>query len=219
MTVPPAARGRGARATQPTLASRAQRQLMRDMSSDRRVEESKATDIAVLSDRDDLTWDQAHEIIEWLYKQPYGKAAPAASAAAAAPAAGRREMPDTDALPNITRGGGYAIEASALALAGITGVDARGNTLLFFRAKTASSGRRYMQRLTGAPGGFSTEYMPGSQATTVALAELLAMDPTGYMQAFGEHYSVCGKCGAELTDDRSRRLKLGPDCARQRGLR
>lgn len=212
MTVPPAARARGARATRPALASNAQRQLMRDMARDRTVEESKAAGIVELSNRDDLTWDQAHEIIEWLYKQPFRSARPAAAPA------GSREMPDTDTLPDITRGGGYAIEASALGVAGLTDIDARGNTLLFFRAKTARSGRRYMQRLTGAPGGFSTEYMPGSQATTIKLAELLAIDPAGYLQAFGEHYSVCGKCGAELTDDDSRRRKLGPDCARQLGV-
>ena len=31
-------------------------------------------------------------------------------------------------------------------------------------------------------------------------------------KTFGEIYSVCGRCGAELTDDTSREHKFGPIC-------
>lgn len=209
-------RGRGSAATRPVLASGAQRALMRDMARDRQVTDAKAVSINELASRDDLLWDQAHELIDWLYTQPYK---PRGGSSAAAVPSAVPVMPSDALLPNITRGGGYAVESSALAVAGITGVDPRGNDILFFRVKTAkTSGKRYMQRLTGAPGSFATEYMAGSNPTTVAVAELLATDPAGYMQAFGEHYSVCGKCGAELTDDASRRRKLGPDCAKQLGV-
>lgn len=100
----------------------------------------------------------------------------------------------------------YAIPTEGL---DITGLDLHGNSLLFVEVKTWQ-GRTYMRRLHGSLGGFTRTKMP--VPVVEALAKIIASDPYGYTRKFGEHYSCCGKCGAELTDEESRRLLLGPVC-------
>lgn len=100
----------------------------------------------------------------------------------------------------------YAIPAEQVDLLGI---DLHGNSLLFVEVKTWQ-GRTYMRRLHGSVGGFTRTKMP--LPIVEAIAKTIASDPYGYTRKFGEHYSCCGKCGAELTDDESRRLMLGPVC-------
>jgi exosome complex RNA-binding protein Csl4 len=43
-------------------------------------------------------------------------------------------------------------------------------------------------------------------------AALREVTPLVATQRYGALYSVCSVCGAELTDDRSVELKLGPVC-------
>lgn len=74
----------------------------------------------------------------------------------------------------------------------------------------------YMRRLTGAPGGFTRHKL--SRDDTIALAKYIARDPYEFARLFGEHYSCCGKCGAELTDPTSRELQLGPECRKAFGF-
>jgi hypothetical protein len=76
-------------------------------------------------------------------------------------------------------------------------------------------GRLFMRRLTGAPGGFSRWHVNPEDAATIA--EHLAKDPYRYAKIFGERYSCCGSCGAELTDPVSRELQLGPECRKKFG--
>lgn len=75
---------------------------------------------------------------------------------------------------------------------------------------------RYLRRLTGAPSDFTRSRF--SPADALAVARVLNADALAYIRAFGEHFTVCGKCASPLTDERSRARFLGPDCARQLGV-
>lgn len=73
----------------------------------------------------------------------------------------------------------------------------------------------YMRRLTGSVGGFTRWKVANDDA--VALVNIIAQDPYKYTKIFGQHYSCCGSCGAELTDPISRELQLGPECRKKFG--
>jgi hypothetical protein len=77
-------------------------------------------------------------------------------------------------------------------------------------------GTRYVRRLTGSLGGFTRSKL--TTEDTLALAKIIASDAYGYTKLFGQHYSCCGKCGAELTDPISRSLLLGPTCRQAFGV-
>jgi hypothetical protein len=74
----------------------------------------------------------------------------------------------------------------------------------------------YIRRLHGAPGHFNRSRL--SVADTQVLVNIIKKSPLEYTQKFGELYSCCGKCGAELTDQVSRDLKLGPTCRKEFGM-
>jgi hypothetical protein len=76
-------------------------------------------------------------------------------------------------------------------------------------------GNLYMRRLHGSLGGFTRVRMANSDAITVV--ETIARNPYKYARIFGEIYSCCGSCGAELTDPKSRELQLGPECRKKFG--
>ena len=108
----------------------------------------------------------------------------------------------------------YAIPTSELAMvADGLGFDLHGD-LLFVEVKEYRT-VVFMRRLQGAPGAFSRLRMP--RETEDLLASLIKEDPYKYARLFGEHYRCCGKCGAELTDEKSRALMLGPDCRKAFG--
>lgn len=109
----------------------------------------------------------------------------------------------------------YAVPTAELAIvADALGIDLPGD-LLFVEVKEYR-GTVYMRRLQGAPGAFSRLRLP--RETEDILAAHIKTDPYKYARLFGEHYRCCGKCGAELTDEKSRRLQLGPDCRKAFGL-
>ena len=87
--------------------------------------------------------------------------------------------------------------------------------LLFVEVKNYR-GSVYMRRLTGNVGGFSRTRMPAAEIET--LAAIVRTNPLRYTQLFGAHYGVCGCCGAELTDEMSRSLLLGPVCRKRFNL-
>lgn len=93
---------------------------------------------------------------------------------------------------------------------------AHGNSLLFCEVREFKE-TRYLRVLRGAPGSFNREKI-SSRSTEHELVRQIATDPRSYAQAFGEHYSCCGSCGAELSDDQSRALHLGPECRKKFGL-
>ena len=71
-------------------------------------------------------------------------------------------------------------------------------------------GNLYMRRLTGSVGGFTRHKVPSQDS--IVIMDIIAKDPYKYAKIFGQHYSCCGSCGAELTDPVSRDLQLGPEC-------
>lgn len=87
--------------------------------------------------------------------------------------------------------------------------------LLFVEVKEYMS-ILYMRKLLGAPGGFTRTKLSVSDVKEIV--NIIAADPVKYARIFGEHYSCCGKCGAELTDPISRKLQFGPTCRAEFGL-
>lgn len=68
----------------------------------------------------------------------------------------------------------------------------------------------YLRRLLGSYGGFSR--IKPAPEDTLMFVRILIADPYKYAKLFASHYSVCAKCSAELTDEVSRELGLGPVC-------
>ena len=91
--------------------------------------------------------------------------------------------------------------------------DFRGD-LVFIEIKEYMS-TLYMRQLHGAPGSFNRSKL--STASVKAIVGIIATDPYGYTRLFGERYTCCGSCGAELTDPVSRELMLGPECRKKFG--
>lgn len=78
-------------------------------------------------------------------------------------------------------------------------------------------GTLYMRQLHGSIGDFTRTRFTASEVRS--LHDIIKREPVRYIQRFGELFSCCGKCGASLTDEASRARLLGPDCARQLGVR
>lgn len=76
--------------------------------------------------------------------------------------------------------------------------------------------RIYMKKLFGSVGAF-TRVRPKVE-DALAFVRIIQRDPYKYARKFAEHYKCCGKCGAELTDPRSRELLLGPECRKAFGF-
>jgi hypothetical protein len=76
--------------------------------------------------------------------------------------------------------------------------------------------RLQMNMLFGSVGAF-TRVRPAVE-DALAFIRIIQKEPYKYARLFAEHYKCCGKCGAELTDPRSRELMLGPDCRRAFGF-
>ena len=96
----------------------------------------------------------------------------------------------------------YAIPVSELMTDLLT--DAVHGDLVFLEVK------EYMKKLFGSVGAF-TRVRPAVEDALV-FVRIIKTDPYKYTKLFAEHYQCCGKCGAELTDPKSRELMLGPEC-------
>jgi hypothetical protein len=106
----------------------------------------------------------------------------------------------------------YAIPVSELDIS-LEGTPLTGD-LLFIEVKEYM-GNLYMRRLTGSVGGFTRHRVPSQDSITIM--NVISQDPYKYAKIFGQHYSCCGSCGAELTDPVSRDLQLGPECRKKFG--
>jgi hypothetical protein len=106
----------------------------------------------------------------------------------------------------------YAIPVSELDIS-LEGTPLTGD-LLFIEVKEYM-GNLYMRRLTGSVGGFTRHRVPSQDSVTIM--NVISQDPYKYAKIFGQHYSCCGSCGAELTDPVSRDLQLGPECRKKFG--
>lgn len=90
-----------------------------------------------------------------------------------------------------------------------------GNDFLFFRV-SEYKGRRRIMRLHGAPGSFTSSYIP--QAAAKGLINLIKGDPASYSRKFGDLFTCCGACLAPLTDPESRAVGFGPTCRARFGI-
>lgn len=105
----------------------------------------------------------------------------------------------------------YAVPAHTLM---IPGVEVKGD-LLFLEVRRYRE-TTYMRRLHGAPGRFQRTRFTPSQ--TIALAAVIKGKHVEFARLFGEHYTCCGRCGAPLTDQKSRESFLGPECRKVFGV-
>lgn len=83
--------------------------------------------------------------------------------------------------------------------------------LLFLEVKNYM-GKRQFARLSGAPGRFNRYRIPRDEATMIL--RYIAGRHVEFAKLFADHYKVCGRCAAELTDQTSRDLGFGPQCAK-----
>jgi hypothetical protein len=81
---------------------------------------------------------------------------------------------------------------------------------LLFVEITERYGPKKMKRLSGSPGSFARSDLHIDDA--LAVLRVIAKSPYDYTALFSRHYKVCGRCGAELTDPKSRDIGLGPEC-------
>lgn len=105
----------------------------------------------------------------------------------------------------------YAVPADDLAFSDATAL-LNGNDHLFVEVREYL-GTVYMRKLSGSLGGFVKTKLTASQQRDIIA--VLKSRPYAYTRIFGEIHACCGKCGAELTDKRSRELFLGPTCRKE----
>lgn len=77
-------------------------------------------------------------------------------------------------------------------------------------------GTTYLRLLVGAPGEFQRVRVGSERARTVA--SILKRDPLAAAQAFASFHTCCAVCGADLSDETSVALGLGPICRRRFSL-
>lgn len=158
-----------------------------------------------------LTGVRASLIIQFLLDQPRAFKAPAAGATS-------NVYADIDAALADVPASHYAIPADTLrgALTD-TNLDTVADLYLEVQAGRGKwKGRKFLKRLHGNPGGFTSTRLSPKDALTVA--RMLSRNPLEATQHYGEVFSVCGKCNAPLTDAESVAAKLGPICRKAFGL-
>jgi hypothetical protein len=107
----------------------------------------------------------------------------------------------------------YAIPTSELSMSLLDEVI---NSDHLFLSVREYKGHKYLRRLHGSVGSFTRTKL--STEDSMQIIKILSSDPYRFTKVFGEHYKCCGKCGADLTDDKSRELMLGPVCRKEFGL-
>lgn len=187
-------------------ASTAQMNFINDLLDGREMPASVLEGFKTMVSSPSFDKRQASMVIDTLKVMPR-KAAPSASASGSAPKAALVEA--LASIPNSK----YAVPVEHVDIV-LKDVNLTGD-LLFVEVREYM-GTRYMRRLTGSLGGFTRSKL--TTEDTLALAKIIASDAYGYTKLFGQHYSCCGKCGAELTDPVSRSLLLGPTCRQAFGV-
>lgn len=89
------------------------------------------------------------------------------------------------------------------------------NDLLFVEVKE-HLGKLQIRQLHGAVGDFTRTKL--SRKDALVILRHIAQDTYKYARLFGEHFVCCGKCAAPLTDEKSRKLQLGPICQKAFGF-
>lgn len=146
-----------------------------------------------------LTVANASSVIDTLKKMPFKK-----KSALVVPPSAIAELPKSF----------YAIPAPAVNL--VLKDEVVENDYLFV-VVAEYMGTRYMRKVLGSVGGFTRVKMTPRDVR--AVADLLSVEPLVFIQKFGELHKVCGKCGADLTDEKSRAFGFGPDCRKELGIK
>lgn len=183
-------------------ATAAQMNFINDLIASRQMTDDVREGFTAMVNAPSFDKKQASMVIDTLKMMPK----------ATKPAATATKSPMMEALSLVPKAR-YAVPAEEVDVL-LTSTPVTGD-LLFIEVREYN-GHLYMRRLTGAPGGFSRWKMANDDV--IALAKHIATDSYKYTKLFGEHYSCCGKCGAELTDPLSRQLLLGPTCRQAFGL-
>lgn len=88
--------------------------------------------------------------------------------------------------------------------------------LYFFEVVERKNGRRFVNRLIGAPGDWKRVWL--DYANTAAIVNAIHRDVKGAAKSFADQFTCCAKCQSPLSDAKSRSLGLGPDCRKAFGL-
>ena len=158
-----------------------------------------------------LTGVRASFIIQYLLDQPRAFKAPVAGATS-------NVYADIDAALADVPASHYAIPADTLrgALTD-TNLDTVADLYLQVQAGQGKwKGRKFLKRLHGNPGGFTSSRLSPKDALTVA--RMLARDSLTAAQHYGDVFAVCAKCHSPLTAEESVSVKLGPTCRKAWGL-
>lgn len=89
------------------------------------------------------------------------------------------------------------------------------NEVAFFEVVERKTGRRFINRLIGAPGGWERQFLPAAHQASAARS--FAADVKAAMDRYSDEFTACSKCDSPLSDDRSRAARLGPVCAKNLG--
>jgi uncharacterized protein DUF6011 len=95
----------------------------------------------------------------------------------------------------------------------LTRVDGTG--IDFFELVERKDGRRFVNQLLGCPGDWRRERL--SLVHQAAAARAFSKNVKAAMDLYAVEFTVCAKCDAPLSDDRSRAARLGPVCAKNLG--
>lgn len=107
----------------------------------------------------------------------------------------------------------YALPTSELFL---EMYDLKTSNDLIFVEVSEYNGKLQIKTLHGAPGRFSRGVL--TRKDSLQILRHLATNTYRYARLFGEHHGCCGKCGAALTDEVSRKFQMGPTCRKAWGL-
>ena len=171
---------------------------------------------------DSITRADGSKAIDFLIKLP--KATPIITATTSAPAATTnmswqeiksQAIALLDTVPAAYKGVKYAIKNT----------DAKSpNTWVFYEVKECK-GKRYLNRLLGAPGGWNRQYVKYADYANIVERIKNAVYTTkegehltGPMAAaarFSDTYEVCACCGAKLSNGKSIAAKFGPVCVKK----
>lgn len=181
-----------------TSATAAQIGFINDLIAKREVDPALAGECSELIGLGTLTKKQASDYIDQFIAAPKRAVA--------------TRSPFQEMLATIPKSR-YAIPTAELEFGDAE--DAFHGDLVFIELKEYQ-GTLYMRQLIGAPGSFNRVRMSADAVREIV--KIIARSPYTYVKLYGDHYTCCGSCGAELTDQRSRELMLGPECRKKFGF-
>lgn len=188
--------------------SPAQMSFINDLIAKRDVPSEMADTVRALLSTTDATSRQASGIIDTLKSFPY-KPRPVAFAPGV-PSPREAYLAAFEGVEDSK----YAIPAVYL-FASYPNLKINGD-LLFLEVKTYQ-GKRYLNKLQGAPGDFVRTWI-GDYETGTGILKFIAGRHVEFAGLFSQFFHVCGRCAAPLTDQKSRETGFGPECRKVFGL-